>query len=164
MFFPRCRRRRTKKQVLVMRGSLVGGHFRPSVAPTIRKTKGIQSNFMLAFCNGSRLRTMYVRTFLETFQYFHRLNGKFVEDTRIFVSYVGLLRKPVDWTIYFHVPYSTCICVKAKNRLAQPAIPAVRTPHRPTNTQKKKKPPTKQATSYQSAALLFLVGPSLSLI
>ena len=32
---------------------LVGwGHFRPSVAPTIRKTKGIQSNFMLAFCNG----------------------------------------------------------------------------------------------------------------
>lgn len=145
-----------------MRGSLVGGHFRPSVAPTIRKTKGIQSNFMLAFCNESRLRTMYVRTFLGTFQYFHRLNGKFVEDTRIFVSYLGLPRKPVDWTIYFHVPYSTCICVKANNRLAQPAIPAVRTPHRPTNTQKKKShPPSKRLPT--RAPRCFFLGGALSL-
>ena len=118
---------------------------------------------MLAFCNGSRLPTMYVRTCLGTFQYFDRLNGKFVEDTRIFVSYLGLLRKPVDWTIYFHAPYSTCICVKANNRLAQPAIPVPSERPIVQQTPKKKKA-THQANSYQSAALLFWGGAlSLSL-
>ena len=157
-----------QNQVLVIRCSLVGGHFhfRPSVARRFGKTKGIQSNFETCYYvsflqrDGSRLRTRYVRTFLGTFQYFHRLNGKFVEDTRIFVSYLGLLRKPVDWTIYFHVPYSTCICVKANNRLAQPAIPAVRTPHRPTNPKKKSHPPSDFLPERRVA--FFAGGPSLS--
>lgn len=141
---------------------LVGwGPFLSLRRTSIRKNQGHPIKF-----RNLRLRTMYVRTCLGTFQYFDRLNGKFVEDTRIFVSYLGLLRKPVDWTIYFHAPYSTCICVKANNRLAQPAIPVPSERPIVQQTPKKKKA-THQANSYQSAALLFWGGAlslSLSLI